>query len=471
MTYLNTLKSLIDDLNNRGVLDDVYEACRTVDMAGAVIAALKVLQDTGNLLEIEYKNKNEDLAATERNSGLRQFHKRNIYRTALEYYNKALLQAPSGSINHVLTYHNRSAVLLKAGVYADSLEDIETCLKFQFEKNMPHFFRDTGLLRQLTTMKIKCEREIKSAGISVSLPPEDICRIKGNIHPEIPCLSADIDIVNESGRLKAVAIKDIPVGTLLLVETAYVTCSNEAKSILACYYCQKMSFHLIPCNNCCYALFCSKKCEELCLNEYHRIECQIMDLLQKIDIGGRFRLAIKTVLKLKNQCKQWSTLIKESENIGANRLTNSSTKEIYDVNNYSSMLSFNSNRHFIHGPLFNSCFIYAIVIYYLHKISGFFPVKQNDCLQAKRCLAKLFMTLELMWPSITEINTPAMKLEDPNYQGDVSDYPYHYGLLAFTSKLKHNCEPNVLLVGKDNQVYMFAIHPIKNMTELKISHM
>ncbi|XP_073961305.1 uncharacterized protein isoform X1 [Choristoneura fumiferana] len=478
MKHIKFLKNLNTDLNEGGALDDVYEACRTLDMAGAVIAALRVLHDTGNLPEIENKQKNEDLASLYRNKGLLYFHKRKLCRRALEWYNRALLRAPDGSRNLMLAYYNRSELSFYVGAYAESLKDIETCIQFQCEKELAVFFRTTGLLEKLTTMKEKCEEKILNNEDKVVVHKnsfsEQFFKIKGQIHPEIPCLSADIDIVHESGKMKAVATKDIPVGTVLLVETAYATCSTQEKSLVTCYYCQKMAFHLTPCDNCCYALFCGKKCKELCLNEYHLIECQIMDLLQEIDNGGRFRLAIKTVLKLKTQCEQWSTLIKESENIGANRLKNSSLKELYDVNNYSSMLSFNSDRHFIYGSLYNSSFVYALVIYYLQKISGFFPVKQKDCLQAKKCLAKLFMTLELMWPSVTQIYNnaadPLVNNGSPFNKDVPADLPYHYGLLSFTSKLRHDCEPNVFLVGLDNQVCMFAIQPIKDMSELKVSH-
>ncbi|XP_073961307.1 uncharacterized protein isoform X2 [Choristoneura fumiferana] len=75
MKHIKFLKNLNTDLNEGGALDDVYEACRTLDMAGAVIAALRVLHDTGNLPEIENKQKNEDLASLYRNKGLLYFHK------------------------------------------------------------------------------------------------------------------------------------------------------------------------------------------------------------------------------------------------------------------------------------------------------------------------------------------------------------------------------------------------------------
>ncbi|KAI8439834.1 hypothetical protein MSG28_013501 [Choristoneura fumiferana] len=440
-------------LNRQGLLDEVYEALRTVDMVGAVMSALKILRITHTLPIIVNNEKTKER---------KHFYVSQQFQKAFECYNKALLYAPKDSIELVQAYSNRSALHLQLEAYTASIKDIETCLNMNCTED---------LKKKLMKRKFQCQimlwKESLKDGILRCTFSDKFFNFKREKHPQIPCLSSDVHVVSECGETRVVAAKDVEMGTVLAIETAYATYSLEDKAYSTCYYCQKITLNLFPCDNCCYALFCSKECQKLCLNEYHYIECKIMNVLQTVNVGSSFRLAIKTVLKLKTQCKEWNTLIKESQNIGTNRLKTSSLNEIYDVKNYSSILSFNDKRHFVHGVLYNSCLDVAIVIHHLQNLNGFFPTDPKESLEAQKCFAKLFMSLELMWPCTTEIDNAAEELTGSDL---VSNFPSHFGWFAFTSKLKHACEPNVLVLGLDNRVALVALKPIKKNAELKISH-
>ncbi|KAI8439828.1 hypothetical protein MSG28_013495 [Choristoneura fumiferana] len=447
-------------LEENGFLQHIYGALSSMDLSAAVLGALQGMCITRSLPYIPKTEKNVALSSICRNEGNDHFNSE-CYQKALECYNKALLFAPKGSMELILAISNRSALLFKLKAYSASFHDIETCLKLGCSG---------GLLEKLKKRKVSCTNMIASEMYKTfSLVhgfPEEFFKFNEKKHPEIPCLSADVDIISISGEKRVAASKDIEIGTVVVVETAFATCSARDKSQVACYFCQKMSFNLIPCDNCCYALFCSTECQKRCVSEYHDIECQIMSVLEALSEGSKFRLIIKTVFKLIKKCKTWSKLIEES-NIGANvRLNTSSLGQIYNVENYSSMLCFNENYHFVHGILYNHSFMYAIVIHYLEKISGFFPATPRD-LEAKKCFAELCMRLGMMYPYVTEMNSTAENFSDMQIRSD--NAPSHFGLFALTGKLNHSCDPNVVVIGLNNRVALVAVKPIKKMTEITIS--
>lgn len=461
MNFENTI-DLNEVLRSRSFLEDVYEALKTVDMAGGVLNALKTLRISKTLPDIAKNEKNKERSSSYRNKG-NTFYINRQFQLAFKCYNKALLYAPKNSLELVQAYSNRSALYLQLKAYTASLKDIETCLKLNCTEE---------LQIKLAKRELQCQtmlrHDIVKRNIFKNFFSDKFFNFKSERHPDIPCLSSDVHVDYERGETKMVTVRDVAVGTVLAIETAFATFSFDDKAYTACYYCQKSALNLYPCDNCCYALFCSEKCEKLCLNEYHNIECKIMNVLNSVNVGNKFRLAMKTVLKLKSRYIQWNVLIEECRNIGANRMKTGSLSEIYDVEKNSSMLSFNGKQHFIHGVLYNSCFSVATIIHYLEKLTGFFPAEPEECLEAQKCFAKLFISLELLWPSNTEIENAAERL--PGSDLTIS-FPSHYGWFALASKVRHVCEPNVVVIGLDNRVALVAIEPIKKDTELKISHM
>ncbi|XP_073954982.1 SET and MYND domain-containing protein 4-like [Choristoneura fumiferana] len=449
-------------LEKKGLLDEVYNALSAMDMSAAVLAVLGGMRQVGSLLIIHKTVKNTDLSRKFRTVG-NEHNTSQRYLNALECYNKALLHAPLDSTELLHAYSNRSQLLFKLKAYTAAFKDIQTCFKLQCEGDLLKKLkkRKNECVKMMWEEKFKHDQFIKGF-------PEEFFKTNQKKHPDIPCLSADVEIVSESGERTVTAAKDITVGSVIALETAFTTYSSNNKGPVSCYYCQKLTLNLIPCDNCCFALFCDKECRKRCVNEYHEIECQIMDVLQLLNMGHRFNLTIKTVLKLKSKCKQWSKLIEESNNIGASRIKTSSVNQMYDVNQYSSILCFKEDRPFVFGHLFNNCFAYATVIHYLENISGFFPESPTDRLEAMKCIAKLCMTLDVMCPFITEIydtvlNISTQELWTLNKRG-------HFGWFSFVGKLKHSCDPNVIIFGLNNRVALVAVKPIKKMTEITVSY-
>ncbi|XP_063386666.1 SET and MYND domain-containing protein 4-like [Cydia fagiglandana] len=446
-------------LLRKGLLGDIYKAVNNLD-GSAVLEAYKVLSITKGFPRMHSHIKSNDKSCVFRSHGNDYYQEEN-YQMALEMYNKALLFAPKGSIEMLHAYGNRSALLFHLNAYSACLKDIETCRKLGC----------TGdLAKKLNKRYEQCMESMWKENLKDNILlcswAQEYFKFDVKKHPDISCLCADVDIVSEDGEQKIVATKDLKIGTVVAIDTAFVTHSLPDKCLVSCHYCQKTTFNLMPCDNCCVALFCSLQCKERCLNEYHNIECQIMDILLTIDAGHKFRLAIKTFLKLKSLCKDWTTLIKEANNIGTSRLNESSLSEIYNIENYSSILCFKEDRRFVFGTLYNSAFIYASVLHRLEKVLGFFPQSKSEGLEAKKCFGKLCLTLQLNCPA-TELVTSAEELTVGQI---VTDMPAHFGWFPFAGKLKHCCEANLLALGLDDRLALIAVRPIKKASELTVSY-
>ncbi|KAM3957666.1 uncharacterized protein ACR2FA_008378 [Aphomia sociella] len=286
-------------------------------------------------------------------------------------------------------------------------------------------------------------------------------------HKDIPCVSADVTVVRENGKPKIVAAKNMEIGKVVAVERAFVTDRDNENRLISCYYCLKFSLNLIPCDGCCYVLFCDESCKKSCMEEYHKTECQIMDYIYSSEETARFRLSLKAALKIK-QSKSWDEVIAVSRNLGADKITSSTDGEIYNLHNTLSMLHFNRRKHFVHGKMFNHSFLYANIVDKLSYVPDFYPQNEEKKLEAMCALGSIMVHLDIHFPfEIKSINAAQNYLT-----ANVSSEPEpNFGWYSFTSKLTHCCEPNLLAVGLNDKIALLALKPIKKGEELTICHL
>lgn len=448
-----------DLLKLNGLLDVVYNGLSDPDMSVVVMHVLDVLKKSHNLPAVNpTEGKCENKSTAFRNEGNRAYA-RSAFQTALICYNRALLYAPQGSRALKLAYSNRSALLFKVKAYQACLNDIDTC----FSLSCP-----PDIIAKLRSRKEEAESNMwieKLAEYSNRTEfTAQYFMLHGRQNPQIPCASLDVGVIMENEVPKVVAATDIKVGAVIAVETAVVAKPDSSNARFCCYYCHKMPLNLHPCRGCCCVLFCDEICRNLCMAEYHGIECKLLSALDNLAAGTWLRVALKAVLKMK-QMSSWPELIAESHKMGMSRIKTSSINEIYDSRNKFSLLNAKDDRHFLHGPLYNYSIKCAFIIYFLGELSGFYPQLPEERKEAKCAIARLLMFLSLYSYNNLIVPSATLKVYE---RTDLYDIP-NIGWFSFLGKIRTSCHSNVLVVGLNRQIALVAQQPIKRGTELTVS--
>lgn len=369
-------ESILDIITYYTSNDEIYDAINTYDMAKIVRAATNVLKKTAYappVYEIEGMIANPKCETTStklRNIGNERY-KAGRYRTALVSYNMALAFAPKDSYEMMLAYGNRSAVMFTIRYFTACQEDIKTCLSMGCPKSLA----DKLSKRSNATLPYMHEellQTVQSPFINSFFQFD----CKRNV--DVPCAIADVAFENIDGEKRVIAGKDIRVGTVVVIERAYATCVPAHSSYLTCYYCNKMALRLHPCDGCQKALFCDNECRDLCMKEYHRIECRIVDCLtpptyeEPVSILMT-RSAIKMSLKL-----GWDAFITASKDIGASRMRTATVRQTFNSEEPLSMLSYDDNKHLLEGKMFNGSVICSLILDCLNEVPDYFP-KGKEC--------------------------------------------------------------------------------------------
>ncbi|XP_059056443.1 uncharacterized protein LOC131850268 [Achroia grisella] len=377
------------------------------------------------------------------------------YGRAIKCYNGSLLYTPiTDSKELISTYRKRAELLFKLGAASCCMNDIDIITAMGCPPDY-----------NINMLRFNCQQLIAFEQLGTMTFPYFQFLAKRN--KSIPYVSANISIVREDGVPKVVAARDIRVGELVAIEPAFVAVHHKTNRNISCYNCFKFTPSLIPCETCCYAMFCNEACRKQCLEGYHKIECQIMDVLENVAITVRHKLSVTAALKIGQLSKSWQDVVTASRSIGTKRMKNSSDDEIFDCNNPHSILSYNDDKYLIHGKIFNQSFIFATVIDSLSNIPDYFPTDEDEKLEAMHALGRIMLHLYITFPLEVEIQN-----WQHNYiNGFVSSYTSpNIGFFLFTSKLKHSCVPNLLEIGLNNKICLVAIRPIKKGTELTICY-
>lgn len=450
-----------DFLLHNGLIDGVYSTMTDPDLSVVVMKMLDILHFTNSLPAVITKEAKSENKSTEyRNEGNRAYA-RSKYQSALICYNKALLYAPKDSRAMKLAYSNRSALLHKVKAYNACLNDIDTCFSLGCPLDIIEKLRTR---KELAISRVWAENLAMSANKTTFV--EEFFELNEQRNPQIPCASMKVGVIVENDVPKIVATTDIKIGTVIALERAFVNINDPSNARFSCYYCSKMHLNLIPCDGCCYVLFCGVTCREKCMTEYHGVECHIIGMLNNLTPGTWLKLALIAVLKMKQMCESWPELIEASHNMGMSRIKTSSINEIYDSNNKFALLSMTDKRHFLHGVIYNISTNCAFIVYYLEKVLGFYPQQPEERNEAKRAVARLLMFMSLHTTTCLVVPSALVKTQEKT---DFYDEP-NFGWFSFIGKLKHSCDANVLVVAINNNAGLVAQKAIKRGTELSVSY-
>lgn len=450
------INKLHDFLTEYGLIDDIYEVLQKEDKGEAVMTAMEILEMTNKMPVIA-----EDPKMVETSQYFRKLADESLeakdYKNAFAFYNQALLCAPKDSSDSLLeAYYGRATMLFKKTCFEACLVDIEKCLAW----------KHPDYQSKLKQMKEVCQKKIKANGSSKRYQVFDnFFSIIGQTHPKVSCVSSAVDFNIENGQAKVVARRNIPIGTIVALEPAFVGHLDKENQARACHFCHALSLNLIPCDGCTYILFCSEKCKKLCWEEYHNVECHIIKVANGSNVI--YPLSLRAALKLKKMCT-WEEFISLSFDLGLKETKSSLINEVYDVNNKVSILRCNDDRHLVFGQTYNDIFFYAIIVHYLEKVPLFFPDDVKEKNEAIRAFSRVLIHLRGTYGHTKTSVKSVAKESDTGVVHLLNKT--NYGLFSFTSKLSHSCDPNLLVVGLNNKVALLALKSIKSGDELTISY-
>jgi len=242
---------------------------------------------------------------------------------AIQLFNKAIIKAPVSEAgigkDLSLAVANRSAALFRLKLFNLALADIEYALAAGYPADLRYKLYERKIrilvLIQDKTSALKTQTSFLSALKDSTLEKDkklklqeeikkmleeheqniimDFVREKDNTilahklqrsHPTLPCLSSDvnIDFAPSRGRF-AVANRDIPTGSVILVEPAVVNIRKEEYAERFCDFCFKNIYlRLVPCNYCSDVAYCSRDCAKTAFDSYHKYECGYKDMFGSI---------------------------------------------------------------------------------------------------------------------------------------------------------------------------------------------
>lgn len=426
-----------------------------------VLFVYGILSDLNSFPQLAKVDKSDTVSTYYRNQGNKCFQSSEDFK-AWQYYNLSLLHAPLNSKNYYLALSNRSAVYYSMRKYRECLNDIGIVVlmnipqELSVKLNKRQKLCEQALLKEQgqnkahpdlnNTLSLKCSKDSRFLSASSKL---------------------EVSFTKEMGRL-VLAKEDINVGEILVDEEPYFVLLLKSQYLFSCSYCLSRNLNLLPCDNCCYAFYCSNECKENALKYYHAVECPLMATLFDMDFTKIELLALRTVLKARNDHNDWESLMKTIMDVEAN-MNNEfrghvkyKEKWIFDSKHYATIhsLESNVNKRSV-SDIFQKAVTAAVFLKFLMDHSTFLHVTDNMLSEkVKNCVGGMLL-LHLM-TSPTNMHGISSNIESSNgtFVEEVSLASAPYG---YHSLLNHSCAPNVVRFHKlgTGRMMLFALRPIK----------
>lgn len=425
-----------------------------------VIFVYKIFEDLNAFPNVTEMKKSNDLSLHYRNLGNKSFQQEE-YHKAWQYYNLSLLNAPSNSENYCLALSNRSAVFFELNKYKECLQDINTF----FSLNYPE-----RITERLNNRKEMCMQALSKQKEEVEKTDfQEFLQMKSEKDPRYVSASNKLKVLytKEMGR-HVIAKEDIKVGEVIIEENPYVTLLLKSQYLFCCNYCISRSLNLMPCDACCFCLYCSEECKEKAMKEFHAIECPLMATLVEMDFTKLELLALRTVLKARHDHKNWNDFFKTIEDAEANIGTELQGhiqvdgKWVYDSKYYAPIhtLATNLDKRSI-SDIFQKSVTAVVFLRFLKYNSNFLKADNEDQNEKIfKCVAGLLLLHLMTTPTNMHGISSNIESEKGTFVDEISVASAPY---AFCSLINHSCAPNVVRFCKlgTGRMCVFALRPIK----------
>lgn len=455
-------QGVVEKLTKQGVIKDISKELLKLETNDErTLFVYSILEDLNSFPNVLKLGKSNDISTHYRCLG-NIYYQQNDFFKAFQYYNVSLTNAPYNSENYCTAISNRSIVLYKLKKYKESLKDVEYVLSLDCPEK---------LLEKLNTRKNMCIKALAGEPKYTNKMEkvESLVTMKGPCDPTYVCASSKLEVVysDEMGR-HVCAKEDINVGEVLVIEDPYFTLLLKSQYLLCCSYCLLSNLNLLPCNNCCFAMYCSEECKVRALKEYHSVECDLMATLFKMEFTKLELSALRTVIKARNDHADWKSLFETIKEADANMNTKHQgqvkvgDKWLYDSKYYTSIhtLATNVEKRSI-SDIFQKAISAAVFLRFLKLNTTFLQCDNNEEQdEIFKCVAGLLLLHLMTVPT----NMHGISTNVMNENGLLlSDVSVASGAYAFLSLINHSCAPNVVRFSKEGEGIMtlFALRPIK----------
>lgn len=325
-----------------------------------VVSILSMMDTFGVIPKAKSKVKNAETSIKIRNETNRMFILcKNVddFVKVWEMYSKSIAIAPNKSEELALAYGNRSAVLIRLRKYRECIEDIDRALELNCPINLKGklYCRKLECLQRISSNskitnntldkalnwldnlkiddndeeKIKLKKKFYDVNDKIidfniknfnkTLTKKVLDPPKFEKNPEIPCASNAITLeYNDKFGRQIVTTRHIEPGEILIVEKPFSSMLSSENVYTHCSHCLQQHWAMIPCKNCIYVMYCSKKCKQEAWKSYHDIECSVIGYFLNLDYNNRnffsLRLAILALREAAGSLKKLKDIAEKAEN-------------------------------------------------------------------------------------------------------------------------------------------------------------
>ncbi|KAM3965894.1 LOW QUALITY PROTEIN: SET and MYND domain containing, class 4, member 4 [Aphomia sociella] len=405
-------------------------------------------------------SKSENVSTYYRLLGNQSYEKTNY--TAIQYYNLSMLYAPLDSECYSLALSNRSAVFLSLRKYNECFQDIEQVLKIKFP---------VKLKSKIEKRKETCLNNLGKSKVNQNETDSeinDLLMLQGLNDDTYSCASIKLKVVyNDTMGRHVVAKEDIKVGDVLVQEEPYTLLLMKTQYLFSCGYCLSRRMNLLPCHKCCYVLYCSENCRLKAWKDYHETECSLTAMLLDMQFTKLEWLALRTVIKARNDHQSWSDLFKTIEAVDGSDIeckghVKENDKLVYNSKYYASVHSLSSNieKRSV-SDIFQKSVTAAVFFDMLIKYTNFLDSDSIDTkMEARKCVAGMLLHHIMTVPTNMHGIQSTMQSKQGSY---VEDENIASAAYAYHSLFNHSCSPNVVRVNilGSAKMVLIALRPIK----------
>ncbi|CRL05941.1 CLUMA_CG019150, isoform A [Clunio marinus] len=380
-----------------------------------------------------------------------QLYARKMFYDALLKYNESLCAAESESENMGLAFANRSAVYFEMKLYDKCLNNIDLAK----ENHYPN--KNLEILEKRKAKCLEMTKQLKEEfstvlNFKLSYPPNK------KLPFIVDCL--ELKTNKEFGR-HIVTNKTLKVGDVLVIEKPFVEIIQTSFLYTRCSNCfNDNMMDLIPCMTCNGAMFCTSQCREIAFKNFHKYECQLVNLISSSLLTPTMRMALRTLFVA------LSIFEGSIEDLEKFLHENTDCRTIFDLEDFNDMkqrfLAVNSlissSDIEVNASIFEEIFHVVPQLKSMWTVHGQFI---ESFLRKQTQIGILNYHEIFSWPlkkgGFLDNDITAFKGSLAYQRGVVGT---GFGSYSFTSLLNHSCAPNICRIHNNNEIILIVQRPI-----------
>lgn len=374
---------------------------------------------------------------------------------ALKWYNKSICYAEIDSEHLSLGYSNRSAVYFELKLYAECLQNIELAqnvLGFpsRLSEKLGKRANDCRRLMKNNNLKNRSDRTKNPVEPSLSFPS----------HENVPYIANCLELRKsvEFGR-HVITNCDLRVGQIIAIEEPFCTSLSDSVQYERCENCcLEKSRNLIPCKECTVVMFCGEECRVEACNRFHKLECPIIDVINRRLRSSDHRISLRAALCALSHFKSIDALKTFIEETGDQDNNVFDVKFTDQTAKYAAVYSMQRASD-VGYPEVVRTILREVCLILLSKSKELADQESSE--QAIKTLVEIshkhFLSTLVNRSVIADIAI-SMDMFRNNMVNEHRDPTI--GLYPFRFLLNHSCHPNICSSTNGNKIVIIVLRPI-----------